>query len=158
MMHFRTSTLVLLQVRVQCPIWLFFCISLISRFPGMLLRYCLSDFETFPVAPVITGIIFGFTFHVRCISIVRSLYFKIFSASFLSAFLSPHIAVSIDTHIPFSLSHIMMSCLLLGLVLLVGVCSFHHMVNSRHDLLRLTSLHGHSSVRCIILPTYSSIC
>ena len=30
---------------VQCPIWLFFCCSLISLFPGMLLRYCLSDSE-----------------------------------------------------------------------------------------------------------------
>jgi hypothetical protein len=30
-----------------------FCISLISCFPGMLLRYCLSDFEMVPVAPII---------------------------------------------------------------------------------------------------------
>ena len=36
-----------------------------------------------PVAPIITGITLVFTFHMRCISIVRSLYFKIFSASFL---------------------------------------------------------------------------
>ena len=31
-----------------------------------------------PVAPIITGITFVFTFHMRCISIVRSLYFRIF--------------------------------------------------------------------------------
>ena len=30
--------------------------SLISSFPGVLLRYCLSDIETVPVAPIITGI------------------------------------------------------------------------------------------------------
>jgi len=30
-----------------------------------------------PVAPIITGITLVFTFHMRCISIVRSLYFKI---------------------------------------------------------------------------------
>jgi len=30
---------------VQCPVWLFFCSSLISCFPGTLLRYCLSGFE-----------------------------------------------------------------------------------------------------------------
>ena len=30
---------------VQCPIWLFFCSSLISFFPGMFIRYCLSDSE-----------------------------------------------------------------------------------------------------------------
>jgi hypothetical protein len=30
-----------------------------------------SDFETVPVALIITGFIFGFTFHVCCISVVR---------------------------------------------------------------------------------------
>jgi hypothetical protein len=30
-----------------------------------LLRYCVSDFEMVPVAPVITGINFAFTFHMR---------------------------------------------------------------------------------------------
>ena len=57
-----------------------FCSSLTSCFPGMLLTYFLSEFETVPVAPVITGITFVFTFHMRCISIVRSLYFRILSA------------------------------------------------------------------------------
>ena len=49
--------------------------------------YFLNDFEMVPVAPIITGITLVFTFHMRCISIVRSLYFKIFSASFLTTFL-----------------------------------------------------------------------
>jgi len=52
-------------------------------FPGMLLTYFLNDFEVVPVAPIITGITFVFTFHMRCISIVRSLCFRIFSASLL---------------------------------------------------------------------------
>jgi hypothetical protein len=47
----------------------------------MLLTYFLNDFEMVPVAPIITGITFVFTFHMRCISIVRSLYFRIFPAS-----------------------------------------------------------------------------
>ena len=34
-----------------------FCNSLISCFPGMLLRYFLNDFEMVPVVPVIDGII-----------------------------------------------------------------------------------------------------
>ena len=72
---------------MQCPKWLF-CSSLTSCFPGMLLTYFLNDFETVPVAPIITGITFVFTFHMRCISIVRSLCFRIFSASFLITFLS----------------------------------------------------------------------
>jgi hypothetical protein len=40
-------------------------ISLISCFPDRLFRYCLNDFEMVPVAPIITGITFPFTFHMR---------------------------------------------------------------------------------------------
>ena len=55
-----------------------FCCSLPSCFPCMLLTYFLNDFEIAPVAPIITGITFVFTtFHMRCVSIVRSLYFRI---------------------------------------------------------------------------------
>jgi hypothetical protein len=54
-----------------------------------------------------------------CISIVRSLYFRIFSASFLITFLSSEIATSIYIHVPFSLSWIIISGLLLGIVLSV---------------------------------------
>jgi hypothetical protein len=37
------------------------------------LTYFLYDFEMVPVAPIITGITLVFTFHIRCISIVRLL-------------------------------------------------------------------------------------
>ena len=60
-----------------------FCSSLTSCFLGMLLTYFLNALEIVPVAT------FVFTFHMRCISIVRSLYFRIFSASFFN-----HISVS----------------------------------------------------------------
>ena len=50
----------------------------------MWLRYCLSYSEMIPVAPVATGITFAFTFHMRRISVVRTSYFTIFSASFLT--------------------------------------------------------------------------
>ena len=60
------------------------CSSLTSCFPGMLLTYFLNDFEIVSVVPIITGITFVFTFHVRCISVVRSLHFRMFSASFSS--------------------------------------------------------------------------
>ena len=96
--------------------------SLTSWFPGMSLAYFLSDLEMVPVAPITTGIILAFLFHMRCISIVRSLYFKITSASFLITFLSPEIATSINMHVPFSLSRIIMSGLLLGIVLSVCTC------------------------------------
>jgi hypothetical protein len=54
-----------------------FCSSLTSWFPGMLLTYFLNDFEMVPVASIITGITLAFTFHMRCISIARTLYFKV---------------------------------------------------------------------------------
>ena len=60
-----------------------FCSSLTSCFPDMLLTYFLNDLERVPFARIITGITFVFTFHMCCISIVRSLYFRIFSASLL---------------------------------------------------------------------------
>jgi len=91
-------------------------------FPGMSLTYFLNDLEMVPVAPIITGITLVFTFHMCCISIVRSLYFKIFLASFLITFLSPGIAMSINMHVLFSLSQIIMSVLLLETVLSVCTC------------------------------------
>ena len=74
----------------------------ISCFPGKLFTNFLNHLEIVPVAPIITGITFDFTFHMRCISIVRSLDFRIFSASFLNTFLSPEIATSINLHVLFS--------------------------------------------------------
>jgi len=44
----------------------------------MLLTYFRNDFEMVQVATIITGITFVLTFHMRCISIVRSLYFTIY--------------------------------------------------------------------------------
>ena len=75
-----------------------FCSSLTSCFPGMLLTYFLNDFEIVPVTPIITGITYVFTFYMRCISIGRSLYFRIFSASFLITFMSPEIERFISIH------------------------------------------------------------
>ena len=99
--------------------------SLISCFPIMLLRYCLSGFEMVPVAPVITGITFAVTFHMRY---YYEIFVFIFSAFFLIAFLSSGIAASINIHIPCLLSWIMMSDLLLGIVLSVRTCWFNKMV------------------------------
>jgi len=87
--------------------------SLISCFPIMFLRYCLSDFEVVPFTPVTTGITFAFTFHMHWISIVRYSYIRIFLVSFLFTFLSALIATSIDMHVYCLLSWIVMSGLLL---------------------------------------------
>jgi hypothetical protein len=106
-----------------------FCISLISCFPGMLLSCRLSDFViTITITRITTGITFALTCHMHKISIMRSFYFTIISASLLITFLSPGIAMSINTHVPFLLSRIMISSLLLGIVLLVHTCWFHNIV------------------------------
>ena len=102
--------------------------SLISGLSGILLRYFLNDYGMVPVAPVITGITFVFTLCMRCISLVSSFYFGIFSASFLITFLSPEIATSINTYTRFSLSRIIMSGLFLGMVLSLCTFWFHNMV------------------------------
>jgi len=92
LLYFYVSTF-----RSMCavPNMAVFCSSLTSRFPGMLLTYFLIDFEIVPVAPIITGITFVFTFYMRSISIVRSLYFRTFLISILITLLSLKIATSL---------------------------------------------------------------
>ena len=124
-MYFYISTF--RSMRAQ-PNMAVFCTSLISCFPGMLVRHCVNDFEMVPVASVITGITFTFTFHMRWIFIMRSLYSKIFSVSYSITFLCPGIATSINMHVPLLLKWIMMSSFLLGIVLSVHTCWFHNMV------------------------------
>ena len=72
-----------------------------------LFRYFLNDFEMVQVVPVITGIISVLTFHIRCISIAMSLYFKTFSTALLIIFPSPELAVARRVLSP--LSRIIMS-------------------------------------------------
>jgi hypothetical protein len=43
-------------------------------------RFFLKRFLTTPVAPIVTGIMLHFRFHIRCISIHKLLYFNFFSA------------------------------------------------------------------------------
>ena len=88
----------------------------------MSLTYFLNDLEMVPVAPIITGITLVFTFHMRSISVVRSLYFKIFSASFLITFLSPWIATSINMHVSF---YIIIIIIIIIINLLTGTSGLH---------------------------------
>jgi len=131
-----------------------FCSSLTSYFHCMLLTYFLNDFEIVPVAPIITGITFVFTFHMRCISIIRSLYFRIFSAYFLITFLSPEIATAINIHVPFSLSRIIISGLLLEIVLSIYICWFHNMVTLPSS--RVSTDFGTCSYQCFFVQLYPS--
>ena len=91
-------------------------------------------------------------FHMPCISIVRSLDFRIFSASFLITFLSPEIATSINIHVPLLLSQIKMSGLLLRIVLSVCSCWFHNMVTLLPWLVSTDS--GTCSYQCFFVQLY----
>jgi len=115
LLYFYISTF-----RSMCavPSMAVFCSSLISCFPGMLPTYFLNDFEIVLVAPIITDITFVF-YTPHALYFYCKVFIRIFSASFLITFLSPEIANSIYIHVPFSLSRIIMSDLLLGILLLL---------------------------------------
>jgi len=98
------------------------CSSLMSWFPGMQFRYFLSDFFNFSIFPYYSGITFVYTSHIHCIYAAVYLYLKIFTASFFNTFLYPGTAASINKHVPFPLSRIMMSGLLSRMILSVFNC------------------------------------
>ena len=130
-----------------------FCSSLISCFPGTLFRYFLNDFEMLPVAPIITGITFVFTFHMRCIFIVMFLYFRIFLASYFTTFLFPEIATSINIHVPFSLSRVVMSGLLLWMVLSVCLSVCLHLLITQNGYIAFWLIYtdsGTCSCQCCL--------
>ena len=52
-----------------------FCRESIVCFRGTASKFFLKLLVTIPVAPIITGIIVHFRFHIRCISIHKLLYF-----------------------------------------------------------------------------------
>ena len=74
------------------------CSKYIEWFSGTAPRFFLKLLVTIPVAPIITGRIVHFRFHIRWISIHKLLYFTFFSASFCTTFLSAGIATYISVH------------------------------------------------------------
>jgi hypothetical protein len=61
----------------------------------------MNDFQVVPVALIIAGITFVFTFHMLFTFILRSLYSVIFSAYVFITFMSPEMATSISIHVFF---------------------------------------------------------
>ena len=106
---FCTFTLVLSTVGMQSPIWLFFALLWFHAFPvccsgtvWMILRW----FQL-PLSLLVSLLLS----HSTCdeFLLMRSLYSKIFSVSYLITFLCPRIATSINMHAPFLLTWVMMS-------------------------------------------------
>jgi len=76
-----------------------FCSESIECFPGIVSKFFFKLLVTIPVAPIITGTIVHFMFHIRCISIHKLLYFNFLSASFCTTFLSAGNATSISVQV-----------------------------------------------------------
>jgi len=76
-----------------------FCSESIECFPRMASKFFLKPFLTIPVAPVVTGIITHFKFHIHCISLHKLLYFSFSYPSFCTTFLSAGVAISISMHV-----------------------------------------------------------
>ena len=84
--------------RIMCdvPSIAVFCSESIECFSGISSKFFLKLLVTIPVAPVITGIIVHFRFHIRCISIHKLLYFNFFPLPFAQHFclrVLPHLSV-----------------------------------------------------------------
>ena len=81
------------------PISVVFCMCLRLRLGEICLMFLVMLVLTVPRAPTITGIVRIFLrFQHFCISISRSRYFVIFSASFFVMFVHVGIATSISRH------------------------------------------------------------
>ena len=87
--------------RIMCdvPSIAVFCSESIECLPGTASKFYLKLFVTILVAPIITGTIVHFRFHIRCISIHKLSYLNFFSASFCTTFLFAGIATSISVHV-----------------------------------------------------------
>ena len=101
-----------------------FCSESIECLPGTASKFSLKLLVTIPAAPIITGIIVHFRFHIRCIPIHKLLYFNFFSSSFRTAFLSAGIATSISVHVFSFLSLIIISGLFA--VTPMSVCTVYY--------------------------------
>jgi len=118
--------------RIMCDVlsMAVFCSESIECFPGTASKFFLKFLVTIPVAPIITGIIVHFRFHIRRISIHKLLYFNFFSASFCTTFLSAGIATSISAHVFSFLFLIIISGLFAVTSLSVCAAWFHNTVTS----------------------------
>ena len=97
----QASSFTLQYFCIMCdvPSIALFCSESIECFPGTASKFFLRLLVTIPVAPIFTGIIIHFRFHIRYNSIHKLLYFNFFSASFCTTLLSAGIATSISVHV-----------------------------------------------------------
>ena len=83
------------------PITAVFCSESIESFLGMACKFFFESFVTIQVAPIITGIIIHFMFHIRCISVHNLFSFTFFSPCFCMIFLTAGIDTPVTIHVFF---------------------------------------------------------
>ena len=90
-----------INFRIMCdvPSIAVFCGESIKCFPSTASKFFLKLLVAIPVAPIITGTIIHFRFHIHCISIHKLLYFNSFFTSFCTTFQSACFATSISVHV-----------------------------------------------------------
>jgi len=120
--------------RIMCdvPSIAVFCNESIKYLPGTASKCFLKLLVTIPVAPIITDIIVHFRFHIHCISTHKLLYFKFFSSSFCTTFLSASIATSISVLVFSFLFLIIISGLFAVTSLSVYTAWFYYYCCCRH--------------------------
>ena len=92
--------------------------NLWNVFLAQLRDFFLKLLVTIPVAPIITGIIVHFRFHIRCISVPKLLYFNVFPAS------SAGIATSISVIMMMIMIMMMMIIIIIIIIIIVFVVIF----------------------------------
>jgi hypothetical protein len=117
-------------IMCDAPSIAIFCRESIECFPGIVSRYFLSSLVTISVALMISDMTKQFMFHMRWISILKLLYFNLFSDSFCITFLSDGIATSISKQTLSFLFFIIMSGLFTRTSLLVCTTLLHSTVIS----------------------------
>jgi hypothetical protein len=124
----------------------------------MVLMYFINDFEMVWVTPVITGITLVFTFHIHCISIVRSLYFKISQLLFESHFCLLRLLHLSAYMFPFRYPGLQCRACYWGwsiqCVFVDSTVWLPYLLN----LFLLILVHVHISVFCLITPLFPCIC
>jgi hypothetical protein len=91
-------------------------------FPITTYKFFFKPFFTIPVDPVITGIISHFTFHIRCFTINKILYFGFFF-SFLLLDISVRIATSISRH-TFSFLGLIIISIIIIIIIIIALESY----------------------------------
>jgi hypothetical protein len=144
----------MLKCMCAVPSMAVFSSSLMSCLPlrYTLLRYFLNDFEMFLVAPRVTGVTFAFNSTYAVFLLLRSLYFRIFSAYFLMEFRSPAIATATNIY---ALFFIFTDYDVRSIVR--DFCPFA-VVPHLHDLFGLIYVHGRTGFHYLILLLFPCIC